>query len=406
MNEITGSVIIQKYGGSSVENPERLKEVARRIIRSKEAGDRIVVVVSAMGNTTDELISLAHRVSPVPARRELDMLLSVGERISMTLLSMAINDLGHQAISFTGSQSGIITDERHTNAKIVEVRASRIREELLEDKVVIVAGYQGVSRSREVTTLGRGGSDTTAIALAAALGARVCEIYTDVEGVYTADPDVVKDARKYDRLSFDEMLSLSTVGGTVLQKEAAEYAKKHGIDIEVRSSFSNGPGTVISEEKNNSRNHVIGVMQRTGLVVLTLHEDKDQQRSSDLVLELAEKSIEVIDFLKFDKHLFLVVSAPDQHERAHLAETVARRLEGCEHTFRGCGSVSIVSGVQANMSHLYSKIMHVLTGYSIPTFGIKKEFTSINIYTGEEVVDTTTNLFHKEFITSRSRGGT
>ena len=224
--------------------------------------------------------------------------------------------------------------------------------------------------------------------------------------MYTADPDVVKDARKHDRLSFDEMLSLSTFGGTVLQKEAAEYAKKHGIKIEVKSSFSSDPGTVISEEQENSGDHVIGVMRRSGLVALTLHEDKDQQRTSDLVMELDEKNIEVIDFLKFDKHLFLAVSVSDQHERAYLAEIVARRLEGCDHTLRSCGSVSIVSGVQENMSHLYSKIMHILTGYSIPAFGIKKEFTSINIYTGEEVVDTTTNLFHEEFFTNRSRRGT
>jgi len=403
MTELIRDVIIQKYGGTSVGSPERLKEVARRIIRSKESGDQIVVVVSAMGNTTDELIELAHRVSPVPARRELDMLLSVGERISMTLLSMAINDLGHQAISFTGSQSGIITDDRHTNARIVEVRASRIQEELKKDKVVIVAGYQGVSRSKEVTTLGRGGSDTTAIALAAALGARVCEIYTDVDGVYTADPDIVKDARKHDHLSFDEMLSLSTVGGTVLQKEAAEYAKKHGIEIEIKSSFSEVPGTLIRECGEKYENAVIGIMQRAGLVALSLCGEEGQNNALELMKKLSAEGMEVLDFLKFEEHLFLTVAVPDQHERSYLESAARGHLGGCDYTLLNCGSVSIVSGTDANMSRLYPEILRILHCNSIPIYGVKKEFTSINVYTEEKAVPRTSNLFHEEFISNRSR---
>jgi aspartate kinase len=225
----SSSVVVQKYGGSSVADVDRLKRVAARVACTRAAGHAVVVVVSAMGNTTNELLNLARRVSSEPGRRELDMLLSVGERITMALLSMAINDLGVPAVSFTGSQSGILTDDRHAGARIVEVRPERIRKALDDGRVAIVAGFQGMSRSREITTLGRGGSDTTAVALAAALGAEVCEILTDVDGVFSADPRQVADAHRIDALSYGEALALFRGGARVLHPEAVAWAAKAGI---------------------------------------------------------------------------------------------------------------------------------------------------------------------------------
>ncbi|HSQ60080.1 MAG TPA: aspartate kinase [Acidobacteriota bacterium] len=238
-------LMVQKYGGTSVGSPERIQHVADRIVRTRRAGDDLVVVVSAMGDSTDDLVELARQVSKEDHPREMDMLLTAGERISMALVSMAVNDRGQEAVSFTGSQSGIVTDTSHTRAKIVEIRADRIREELAKGRVVIVAGFQGVSRDREVTTLGRGGSDTTAVALAAALGADECEIYTDVDGVYTADPRVVPTARKLASVSYDEMLELASLGAKVLHNRSVEIARRFGVPVHVRSSFNWNEGTRI-----------------------------------------------------------------------------------------------------------------------------------------------------------------
>jgi aspartate kinase len=248
-------LLVQKYGGTSVGTPDRIHKVADRIVRSRRAGTDLVIVVSAMGDTTDDLLDLANRVSDRSHPRELDMLLTAGERISMALVAMAVRDRGQEAVSFTGSQSGIVTDTSHTRAKILEVKADRIREELKRGRVVIVAGFQGVSRDREVTTLGRGGSDTTAVALAAALGAEECEIYTDVEGVYTADPRVVPDARKLAELSYDEMLELASLGAKVLHNRSVEIARRFRVPVHVRSSFVETEGSRI--RKGDSMEQVV-----------------------------------------------------------------------------------------------------------------------------------------------------
>ncbi|WP_327290104.1 aspartate kinase [Streptomyces sp. NBC_01198] len=243
-------LVVQKYGGSSVADAEGIKRVARRIVDTKKNGHRVVVVVSAMGDTTDELIDLAEQVSPIPAGREFDMLLTAGERISMALLAMAIKNLGHEAQSFTGSQAGVITDSVHNKARIIDVTPGRIRTALDEGNIAIVAGFQGVSQDKkDITTLGRGGSDTTAVALAAALDAEVCEIYTDVDGVFTADPRVVKKARKMDWIAFEDMLELASSGSKVLLHRCVEYARRYNIPIHVRSSFSGLPGTWVSNER-------------------------------------------------------------------------------------------------------------------------------------------------------------
>ena len=248
LQAVSGTVVM-KFGGTSVADAERIKRAARRIVKAREQGQRVVAVLSARGKTTDELIASAEEVSTTPDPRELDMLLSTGERISCALCAMAINDLGHRAISLTGSQAGIVTDTSHTRARILDVRADRIFTALDEDSIVLVAGFQGVSTARDVTTLGRGGSDTTAVALAAAVGAEVCEIYTDVPGVFSADPRIVPNARKLSFVSFEEMLEMAASGAGVLQLRSVEYARNHGVRIHCRTSFDEAPGTVVVSEE-------------------------------------------------------------------------------------------------------------------------------------------------------------
>jgi aspartate kinase len=262
-------IVVQKYGGSSVADAGKILRVAARVAATRATGKRVVVVVSAMGDTTDELLALARKVSPDPHRRELDMLLTAGERISMALLSMALHARSVEAVSFTGSQSGIITDGAHTNARILEVRPVRILEELSRGRVVIVAGYQGVSREREVTTLGRGGSDTTAVALAAALSAEVCEICSDVDGVYTADPRIVREARRLASLSHDEMQELARAGARVLNAQAVEFARDKGITIHALSTFAPGAGTRVAAQGARERElRVSGISLEEDILVV------------------------------------------------------------------------------------------------------------------------------------------
>jgi aspartate kinase len=244
-----GSTLVMKFGGTSVGDTDKIKDVARRLVAARTSGQRVIGVLSAMGDTTDELIRLAHEVSPRPHPREYDMLVSVGERISNALCAMAIRDLGHEAVSLTGSQAGIVTDTFHGKAKIVEVRARRLHAELDQDRIVLVAGFQGVSTELEVTTLGRGGSDATAVALASALGG-ACEIYTDVEGVFTADPRLVGDALKLPRISYEEMLEMAASGARVMMSRSVEIARRYGVPLHVRSAFVDSEGTWISEEEN------------------------------------------------------------------------------------------------------------------------------------------------------------
>src|SRR5438132_652102 len=269
------SIVVQKYGGSSVADVARIRLVAERVMRTKRAGHDVVVVVSAMGDTTDDLLALAKQVSANPDRRELDMLLTAGERIAMALLSMAIRELGGDAISFTGSQSGIITNDRHVDARIIEVRPFRVQDELARGKIVVIAGYQGVSYRREVTTLGRGGSDTTAVAMAAALGAEFCEICSDVDGVYTADPRVVPDARRIGTLSYEETQELAESGAKVLNAQAVEFAKDKGIAIYARAAASPLPGpdpsadgTVVRKVAGRPPGSVVGVASERDVLVL------------------------------------------------------------------------------------------------------------------------------------------
>lgn len=289
-------MVVMKFGGTSVTEAEDIRRAARRIVAAREAGNRVVAVLSARGKTTDELVRAAHEISPQPAVREMDMLLSTGERISCALCAMAIWDLGHQAISLTGSQAGIVTDSSHTKARIIDVRADRIRDALSEDNIVLVAGFQGVSTdSKDVTTLGRGGSDTTAVALAAALGADVCEIYTDVLGVFSSDPRLVPDARKLAMVSFEEMLEMSASGAKVLQLRAVEYARNHGVPLHCRSSFEDAPGTlVVGEEETMERPLVTAVTHADDEARVTLTGVPDEPGVAGRIFgALAEANVNV-----------------------------------------------------------------------------------------------------------------
>ena len=288
-------LVVQKYGGSSVADAERIKRVAQRIVAARKAGDDVVVVVSAMGDSTDELIDLAQQVSPLPPGRELDMLLTAGERISMALLAMAIANLGQEARSFTGSQAGVITDSVHGKARIIDVTPGRIRSALDAGYIAIVAGFQGVSQdTKDITTLGRGGSDTTAVALAAALQAEVCEIYTDVDGVYTADPRLVPTARRLPRVSYEEMLELAAGGAKVLHLRCVEYARRYGIPVHVRSSFSSREGTWVTAAREDEMEQAIisGVAhdRSEGKVTVVGVPDKPGQAAS-IFRTLAEAEI-------------------------------------------------------------------------------------------------------------------
>ncbi|GAB2660054.1 aspartate kinase [Gordonia jinhuaensis] len=301
------ALVVQKYGGSSVATAERIRRVAERIVETKKAGNDVVVVVSAMGDTTDELLDLAHQVNPAPPAREMDMLLTSGERISNALVAMAIASLGAQAQSFTGSQAGVITTSSHGSAKIIDVTPSRVRDALDEGKIVLVAGFQGVSQdTKDVTTLGRGGSDTTAVALAAALEADVCEIYTDVDGIYTADPRIVPNARHLEKVSFEEMLEMAACGAKVLMLRCVEYARRYNVPVHVRSSYSTKPGTMVSgsmedipveeailtgvaHDRSEAKITVVGLDDKPGSAARVFRAVADADINIDMVLQNISK---------------------------------------------------------------------------------------------------------------------
>jgi len=312
------NTVVMKFGGSSVADAERIKAAARRIVAKKENGEKVVAVLSARGDTTDELLEMASEVSTAPDPREMDMLLSTGERISCALAAMAISDLGHDAISLTGSQAGIVTDTSHTRARILDVRADRIREALEQDQIVLVAGFQGVSTDKDVTTLGRGGSDTTAVAVAAALGAEVCEIYTDVPGVFSADPRIVPDAKKLRTVSFEEMLEMASSGAKVLQLRSVEYARNHGVKIHCRSSFEEGEGTiVVTEEETVEHPLITAVTHSTEEARVTLMGVPDSPGVAGAVFgALADAGVNV--------DMIIQNEPPEEGKAADMSFTVAR----------------------------------------------------------------------------------
>jgi aspartate kinase len=364
-----------KFGGTSVADAERIKRAASRIVAQRDGGKRVVAVLSARGQTTDELIAMAEEVSPHPDRREMDMLLSTGERISCALCAMAINDLGHRAISLTGSQAGIVTDTSHTKARILDVRADRIREALDEDRIVLVAGFQGVSTSRDVTTLGRGGSDTTAVAVAAALGAEVCEIYTDVAGVFTADPRIVPDARKLPYVSFEEMLEMASSGAKVLQLRSVEYARNHGVRIHCRSSFDPGPGTfVLGEDETMERPLVTAVTHATDEARITLLGVPDRPGAAAAIFGALAEAGCIIDTIiqneplgkGRDAEVSFTVPADDLADAERALEPVIKQLEIARvDTVRRIGKVSIIGAGMRSHPGVAAKVFQTLAGEEI-----------------------------------------
>jgi len=364
----TSEIVVMKFGGTSVADPEDILRAAGRIVAAREQGKRVVAVLSARGKTTDELVAMAREVSARPAEREMDMLLSTGERISCALCAMAIHDLGHSAISLTGSQAGIVTDSSHTRARILDVRADRIRAALTEDRIVLVAGFQGVSgESRDVTTLGRGGSDTTAVALAAALGAEVCEIYTDVRGVYSADPRLVPNARLLPVVSFEEMLEMAASGAKVLQLRSVEYARNHGIRIHCRSSFQEGTGTVVlSEAETMERPLVTAVTHSEEEARVTLIGVRDEPGIAGRAAgALAEASVN-IDMIVQNEPVSEEATADLSFtvERGDV-ETAVAALQGLElssgiQTDDRIGKVSIVGAGMRSHPGVAAKVFQTL----------------------------------------------
>ncbi|HEU5258111.1 MAG TPA: aspartate kinase [Vicinamibacterales bacterium] len=349
------AVIVQKYGGSSVADLGKLKRVAERVMETRKLGHNVVVVVSAMGDTTNDLLAMAKKTSANPHRRELDMLLSAGERISMALLSLAIHELGGDAISFTGSQSGIITNDRHVDARIIEVRPFRVQDELARGKIVVVAGYQGVSYRREVTTLGRGGSDTTAVAMAAALDAEYCEICSDVDGVYSADPRVVSAARRIGTLSYEETQEMAEAGAKVLNAQAVEFAKEKGIAIYARATSGPLPGpdpssdgTVVRKFAPRMPGTVVGVASERD--VLVLHAEAP---SLDVLALLDERGVAGKQLHVYDDQVNMVISRENLHDESRFRDALETRFRGRVTLIDGLAAVSAVgAGINATYANV------------------------------------------------------
>ncbi|MGH9372581.1 MAG: aspartate kinase [Vicinamibacterales bacterium] len=398
-------IVVQKYGGSSVADVTRIQQVAGRVMRTKAAGYDVVVVVSAMGDTTDELLALARKVATNPDRRELDMLLSAGERISMALLSMAIRELGGDAISFTGSQSGIITNDRHIDARIVEVRPVRVQDELSRGRVVVIAGYQGVSYRREVTTLGRGGSDTTAVAMAAALGAEWCEICSDVDGVYTADPRVVPAARRIDALTYEETQELAEAGAKVLNAQAVEFAKERGIAIYARATASALPGpdpasdgTVVRRHAPRMPGTVAGVASEHDILVLQASGEPTHLVALLDGCGVSGKQLHVAAFGGATDGTTLVVSRENLHNEDRLRRELSAVLGSDARIIDGLGALSVVgAGINASYENV-RRGSACLDDHGIATFGLATSSFRATWLVRRTDLDHAARLLHAEFI--------
>ena len=388
---IGASTVVMKFGGTSVADPEKIRRVAARLVATKRAGTRVVAVVSAMGYHTDELVDLAYQVSPQPKPRELDMLISVGERISCALVAMAISDLGTDAVSLTGSQAGIVTDTAHGKAKIVEVKAHRIHRALDDDSIVLVAGFQGVSTEYDVTTLGRGGSDTTAVALAAALGADACEIYTDVDGVFTADPRVVPGAQKLHAVSYEEMLELAASGAKVLALRSVEFARNHGVMVHVRSTFTDEPGTWIREEDERMLEKALisGVTHTTEEAVYEV----DGVRPADLFEALAAAEVNVDTIIQMDSRI--VFSAPVE-DRAH-AEQALTGLGSRFEEQLGLGKVSVVGAGMKSHPGVAARTFAKLRDLGVEPKFVATSPIKIAFYVPHDSVEETVRALHEVF---------
>jgi aspartate kinase len=383
--------LVMKFGGTSVADPEKIKDVARRLVAARAAGNRVVAVLSAMGDSTDDLVRLAYEVSPQPKPRELDMLISVGERISCALAAMAIHDLGADAISLTGSQAGIVTDTIHGRAKIVDVRARRIHEALDQDRIVLVAGFQGVSTDQDITTLGRGGSDTTAVALAAALGAEVCEIYTDVEGVYTADPRMVPEARKLHAVTYEEMLEMAASGAKVLQVRSVEVARSHDVKLHVRSTFSAAEGTWVREEDERMlEKALISGVTHTREETLYRVEGTTPAR---LFAALASEGVNVDTIVRTGPEIVFSAPADDRN-----AATAVLDGLGVEWSARDdLGKVSVIGAGMKSHPGVAAKAFETLADAGIEPEVVTTSPIKIACHVRSDEVETAVAALHRAF---------
>ncbi|WP_046766708.1 aspartate kinase [Jiangella alkaliphila] len=405
-------LVVQKYGGSSVADAAAIKRVAQRIVATKKEGHEVVVVVSAMGDTTDELLDLAQQVSPLPPGRELDMLLTSGERMSMALLAMAIGDLGHEARSFTGSQAGVITDSVHGRARIIDVTPGRIRQALDGGAIAIVAGFQGVSQdSKDITTLGRGGSDTTAVALAAALNADVCEIYTDVDGVFTADPRIVPVARRVPHISYEEMLELAACGSKILHLRCVEYARRYGIPIHVRSSFSTLTGTWVSEsqgseqadmeqpiisgvahDSSEAKITVVGVPDKVGEAATIF----SSVAAADVNIDMIVQNVSAVDTNRTDISFTLPASDGRKGVEALTAIQATVGFESLRYD-DGIGKVSLIGAGMRSHPGVSAKFFSALADAGVNIEMISTSEIRISVVVRADDIDAAVTAIHRAF---------
>jgi len=406
------SILVQKFGGTSVADVGRIQNVARRVVSSRRRGDDVVVVVSALGDSTDKLIELAHQVTKSPSERELDMLVSTGEQVSCALLTMAIHKLGEDAISFTGAQVGIITDTAYTKARIIDINAKRIVEELKKRKVVIVAGFQGVNMNQDITTLGRGGSNLTAVALAKVLNARSCEMYTDVEGVYTADPRIVKNARKIDKISYEEMFELASLGAQVLQPRSIEFAMKFAVPIHVRSSFSDKAGTIISREVKAMEDIVVsGVAVNKDEAKVTICDVPDKPGiAAKIFKDIATEDINVDMIVQNVSRtgatdISFTVPGTDLNKTIKVAKDISRKIGAGQVTFdNNMAKVSIVGIGMRSHSGVAAKMFEALAQAGINIEMISTSEIKISCVVEKKMGEKAVRAIHEKFGLGKKKG--
>jgi len=399
------NIVVMKFGGSSVADATCIKRVAGRIVSARKAGHPVVAVVSARGDTTDDLIQMAKEISDNPPAREMDMLLSTGERISAALLAMAIYDLGYDAISLTGSQAGIVTDTVHTKAKILDIKPNRIRKALDEDRIVLVAGFQGVSTAQDVTTLGRGGSDTTAVALAAALGAEVCEIYTDVEGVFTTDPRIVPEARKLDTISNEELLELAASGAKVMMARSVEVARRYDVPLHIRSSFTDVPGTWIGQDDSKMEQAIIsGVTYALDDAKVTIHGLPDKVGVAARIFSLLAEAHVNLDVIiqnvsdGGEADISFTASEDDLPRIASVLESLRAELSfGSFDTDKDVAKITLVGAGMKTYPGVAAKMFQVLAENGINLEMISTSTIKISCVIRKQHVETAVKALHAAF---------
>lgn len=405
-------LIVQKYGGTSVANVERIKAVAERVLRAVNQGNKVVVVVSAMAGETDKLINLAYQVSSNPSEREMDLLLSSGERITSALTAMAIEELGHKAVALTGRQMGIVTDTVHTKAKIEKITAERAKKALDDGYVVVVAGFQGITEGEDVTTLGRGGSDLSAVAIASALNADLCEIYTDVDGVYTADPRIVPEAKKMDKISYEEMLELASLGSKVLQTRSVEFAMKYNVPVVVRSSFNDNPGTLVTKEdedmekvivsgvahdKNQAKITVMGVPDKPGIAAKLFKAIADANIVVDMIVQNISSDGKATD-------ISFTVPKTDSKKALKITEDIVKELDAVGVDLReDIAKISVVGVGMRTHSGVAAQMFDALAKHGINIMAISTSEIKVSCLIDAKYTELAVRVLHEAFGLSANR---